>query len=79
MQAQHGHGFLSGMLLGVVLSVLTGLVGSLTLLPGRATLQAGAGIVADSDPERERLETVNKAMAMDRALQRMAFAVEAVA
>ena len=33
------------------------------------TVQAGAGIVADSDPERERLETVNKAMAMQKALQ----------
>ena len=27
MKAQHGHGFLSGMLLGVGLSLLTGLVG----------------------------------------------------
>jgi anthranilate synthase component 1 len=33
------------------------------------TVQAGAGIVADSDPERERQETVNKAMAIQRALQ----------
>ena len=32
MQAQHGHGFLSGMLLGVVLSVLTGLVGAYLLV-----------------------------------------------
>jgi anthranilate synthase component 1 len=32
------------------------------------TVRAGAGIVADSDPEMERLETVNKAMALDRAL-----------
>jgi len=35
----------------------------------RLTVRAGAGIVADSDPESERLETVNKARAMDRALQ----------
>jgi anthranilate synthase component 1 len=35
----------------------------------RLTVRAGAGIVADSDPESERLETVNKAMAMDRALK----------
>jgi anthranilate synthase component 1 len=35
----------------------------------RLTVRAGAGIVADSDPERERLETVNKAKAMDRAIQ----------
>ena len=33
------------------------------------TVQAGAGIVADSDPESERIETVNKAMAMQKALQ----------
>ena len=35
----------------------------------RLTVRAGAGIVADSDPESERLETVNKAKAMDRALK----------
>ena len=34
----------------------------------RLTVRAGAGIVADSDPERERLETVNKAMAVEKAL-----------
>jgi anthranilate synthase component 1 len=33
------------------------------------TVQAGAGIVADSDPERERQEVVNKAMAMQKALE----------
>jgi anthranilate synthase component 1 len=36
---------------------------------GRLTVRAGAGIVADSDPERERLETENKAMAIQRALE----------
>jgi anthranilate synthase component 1 len=36
---------------------------------GRLTVRAGAGIVADSDPEKERIETVNKAMAIRRALQ----------
>jgi len=36
---------------------------------GHLTVQAGAGIVADSDPERERVEVVNKAMAMQKALQ----------
>jgi len=36
---------------------------------GRLILQAGAGIVADSDPESERLETVNKAMAIEKALR----------
>ena len=33
------------------------------------TVRAGAGIVADSDPETERLETINKAMAIQRALE----------
>ncbi|BBO71650.1 anthranilate synthase component I [Desulfosarcina alkanivorans] len=33
------------------------------------TVRAGAGIVADSDPENERRETVNKAMAIQRALE----------
>ncbi len=33
------------------------------------TVRAGAGIVADSDPERERIETHNKAMAIQKALQ----------
>lgn len=36
---------------------------------GRLTVRAGAGIVADSDPERERQETINKAMAIQKALQ----------
>ncbi len=36
---------------------------------GELTVRAGAGIVADSDPERERMETVNKAMAIQKALQ----------
>jgi anthranilate synthase component 1 len=36
---------------------------------GKLMVRAGAGIVADSDPERERLETVNKAMAIQRALE----------
>ncbi len=36
---------------------------------GTLTLQAGAGIVADSDPENERRETVRKAMAIEKALQ----------
>ena len=35
---------------------------------GSLTVQAGAGIVADSDPELERQETVNKAMAIQRSL-----------
>jgi anthranilate synthase component 1 len=33
------------------------------------TVRAGAGIVADSDPERERIETYNKAKSIQRALE----------
>jgi anthranilate synthase component 1 len=44
---------------------------------GTLTVRAGAGIVADSDPETERLETVNKAMAIQRALELTRQAVEA--
>jgi anthranilate synthase component 1 len=40
---------------------------------GRMTLHAGAGIVADSDPEREYEETVNKAMAIETALQLLTY------
>jgi anthranilate synthase component I len=36
---------------------------------GVALIQAGAGIVADSDPEREYEETMNKARALRRAIQ----------
>lgn len=36
---------------------------------GRLTVRAGAGIVADSDPESERMETVNKAKSVQNALQ----------
>jgi anthranilate synthase component 1 len=36
---------------------------------GRLTVRAGAGIVADSDPERERQETINKAESIQRALK----------
>ncbi len=36
---------------------------------GEVMVRAGAGIVADSDPEAERTETVNKSMAIQRALQ----------
>lgn len=42
---------------------------TLLLENGRATVQAGAGIVADSDPETELLETEAKAGAMMEALQ----------
>jgi anthranilate synthase component 1 len=36
---------------------------------GRAYVQAGAGIVADSDPEAEHRECVNKARAMLQAVR----------
>ena len=36
---------------------------------GAALIQAGAGIVADSDPEREYEETMNKARGMRRAIE----------
>ena len=36
---------------------------------GRLTVRAGAGIVADSDPEKERIETVNKSQSVQKALQ----------
>ena len=35
---------------------------------GRLTVRSGAGIVADSDPETERVETVNKMRSVARAL-----------
>jgi|UniRef100_A0A7C5ANW0 anthranilate synthase component 1 len=42
---------------------------SFTVHQGQAYLQVGAGIVADSDPAREYQETVNKAMALMKALE----------
>jgi anthranilate synthase component 1 len=36
---------------------------------GKIHLQAGAGIVADSDPSAEWQETVNKAMAVKKAVE----------
>ena len=41
---------------------------SVLVKDGVATVQAGAGIVADSDPEKEYLETERKMAAMKRAL-----------
>jgi anthranilate synthase component 1 len=43
---------------------------SIVLKNGKAYLQSGAGIVADSDPSREFDETVNKAKAMLEAIGR---------
>jgi len=40
------------------------------VIKGRqAYIQAGAGIVADSDPQREYEETCNKARAMMKAIE----------
>jgi anthranilate synthase component 1 len=35
----------------------------------KAYIQAGAGIVADSSPEKEYMETVNKAKGMFKAIE----------
>jgi anthranilate synthase component 1 len=40
------------------------------LKDGKAFVQAGAGVVADSTPEGEYLETVSKAMGMMKAIER---------
>ena len=42
---------------------------SLVFKDGKVHLQAGGGVVADSDPAAEWLETVNKAMAARRAIE----------
>jgi len=42
---------------------------TLVVKEGKVHLQAGAGIVADSDPAAEWQETVNKAMAVRRAIE----------
>lgn len=42
---------------------------TMTISDGRAELQAGAGVVADSDPSREYDECVNKARALVRAVE----------
>ncbi len=41
---------------------------TMAVMDGKAYIQAGAGIVADSDPETEYHECVNKAMALFRAI-----------
>ncbi|HEX4084903.1 MAG TPA: anthranilate synthase component I [Chthoniobacteraceae bacterium] len=43
---------------------------TIALKDGKAYVQAGAGIVADSTPEGEYQETANKAMGMIRAIER---------
>jgi anthranilate synthase component 1 len=42
---------------------------TLLIKDGRVHLQAGAGIVADSDPTAEWQETVNKGMAVMKAIE----------
>jgi anthranilate synthase component 1 len=42
---------------------------TLVIKDGRVHLQAGAGIVADSDPAAEWQETVNKGMAVMKAIE----------
>ncbi|MBI3989678.1 MAG: chorismate-binding protein, partial [candidate division NC10 bacterium] len=42
---------------------------TILIADGTAYVQAGAGIVADSDPEREYQETVNKAKGMVKAIE----------
>jgi len=42
---------------------------TIVMSDGKASVQAGAGIVADSVPEREYEETVNKAQALFRAIE----------
>jgi anthranilate synthase component 1 len=42
---------------------------SILIKEGKAYVQAGAGIVADSDPEKEYEETLNKAQALFKAIQ----------
>jgi len=43
---------------------------TLTMHGGSIHVQAGAGIVADSDPAREYVETLNKAKALAEAVRR---------
>jgi hypothetical protein len=45
------------------------LIRTILVKDGVIYIQAGAGIVADSDPEREHLECVNKARAMVQAIR----------
>lgn len=46
---------------------------TLIIKDGKVYVQAGAGIVADSIPENEYTETVNKAMAMMKAVEAICF------
>ena len=52
---------------------------TLVVHQGRVLLQAGAGVVADSDPGREYEETRHKASALVRALERCPSSISEVA
>jgi anthranilate synthase component 1 len=43
---------------------------------GKISVQAGAGIVADSDPDEEHKECINKAMGMMQAIRMAASGLE---
>jgi len=47
------------------------IIRSFVVKNGHAYVQAGAGIVADSDPEREYHETIKKAEALIASLRKM--------
>lgn len=47
------------------------IIRTITMKDGMAYVQAGAGIVADSDPEREYYETLNKAEALIQTLKKL--------
>jgi anthranilate synthase component 1 len=49
---------------------------TLLIANGSVYFQAGAGIVADSQPENELRETINKARAMVKALQMVKEGIE---
>jgi len=51
---------------------------TLEVAPGVVSVQAGAGIVYDSDPERELAETCHKARGMQRAVEMAARGLEIV-
>jgi len=45
------------------------IIRTMIIKDGKAYVQAGAGIVYDSEPDREYEETVNKAKALFRAVE----------
>ena len=55
---------------GVVVLTIGSALRTVVLKDGKAHVQAGAGVVADSTPEGEYVETVNKAMGMMAAIAR---------